>query len=149
MQIHTCTFKYIQELYAPGCAKKCPTRLCPWMYVSVCICKYMKYLCVWVCRYMQIHADTRRYMHIHTYTRRLGYMWQSGSMSLHWDHWHGITSLGPLTCDTRQSLHWGNWHGILLDCALQAGRAGLLRADNVLFSELVWKLEIFGPLLWF
>jgi hypothetical protein len=154
MQIHTYTLKYIQELYCmpqtvqrnappgPGYA--------PGMYVSVCICKYMKYLCVWVCRYMQIHADTYRYMQIHAdtyiYTQTRIHVAVRPHVTslgpLTWDHFR--SSLGPLSCDTRQSLHWGNWHGILLDCALQAGRA-----DNVLFSELVRKLEIFGPLLWF
>jgi hypothetical protein len=58
------------------------------------------------------------------------------------------------------SLHWGHWHVILgnyFTKAIDTGyyltvsykRAGLLRADNILFSELVRKLEIFSPLLRF
>ena len=37
-------------------------------------------------KYIHIHAHTCTYMHIHSYTRRLGYTWQAGRMSLHWDH---------------------------------------------------------------
>ena len=37
-------------------------------------------------KYIHIHTYTCTYMHIHTYTRRLGYTWQAGRMSLHWDH---------------------------------------------------------------
>jgi hypothetical protein len=77
--------------------------VCMYLYVFVSIWSICVYEFADTCRYMQIHTDTCRYMHIHTYTRRLGYTWQSGRMSLHWDHWHGITS----------EVHWGHCHVIL------------------------------------
>ncbi len=50
------TFKYIQELYAPGCApgkKNASPGYAPGMYVSVHICKYMQ---VFVCVSLYIHV---------------------------------------------------------------------------------------------
>ena len=156
MQIHTYTYiymhicrytcKYIhihsntyKSSMPQAVQRKAPPGYAPGMYVSVCICKYMKYLCVWVCRYMQIHADTYRYMQIHAYTyiytqTRIHVAVRPHVTSpwlgpLTWDHFR--SSLGPLTCDTRQSLHWGNWHGILLDCALQAGRVAAGRQRSI------------------
>ncbi len=146
MQIHTYTFKYIQELYAPGCAKKCPTRRCPWY---VCICMYLQVYGVFVCMSLQIHADTCRYIQIHADTCIYIHIYADsdtcGSQAAY--HFTGTIDMG--------SLHWGHWHVILgnhFTGAIDTGyyltvpyrRAGLLRADNVLFSELVRKLEIFG-----
>jgi hypothetical protein len=116
--------------------------VCMYLYVFVSIWSICVYEFADTCRYMQIHTDTCRYMHIHTYTRRLGYTWQSGRMSLHWDHWHGITS----------EVHWGHCHVILgnhFTEAIDTGyyltapyrRAGLLRADNVLFSAKTQNLR--------
>ena len=88
---------------------------------------------------MQIHADTYRYMQIHAYTYiytqtriHVPHVTSPWLGPLTWDHFR--SSLGPLTCDTRQSLHWGNWHGILLDCALQAGRVAAGRQRSI-FGE--------------
>jgi hypothetical protein len=188
IHIHSNTYKsctvcprLCKEMPHPGQAMPL---VCMYLYVFASIWSICVYEFADTCRYMQIHA----YTYIYTQTRihvavrphvtspwlgpltwdhfrsSLGPLTCDTRQSLHWGNWHGIlldcgltggpgccgpttfyfrnscekrhgvTSLGPLTCDTRQSLHWGNWHGILLDCALQAGRA-----DNVLFSELVWN----------
>ncbi len=148
IHIHSNTYKScmpqaVQRNALPGYA--------PGMYVSACICKYMQ---VFVCMSLQIHADTCRYMQIHTYT----YIY----IHIHAD---SDTCGSQAACHfTRTidmgSLHWGHWHVILgnhFTWAIDTGYyliapyrwAGLLLADNVLFSELVRKLEIFSLLLLF
>ena len=104
--------------------------VCMYLYVFASIWSICVYEFADTCRYMQIHAYTYIYTQTRIHVAVRPHVTSLGPLT--WDHFR--SSLGPLSCDTRQSLHWGNWHGILLDCALQAGRA-----DNVLFSELVWN----------
>ena len=47
IHIHSNTYK---SSMPQAVQRNAPPGYAPGMYVSVCICKYMKYLCVWLCR---------------------------------------------------------------------------------------------------
>ena len=105
--------------------------VCMYLYVFASIWSICVYEFADTCRYMQIHA----YTYIYTQTRiHVPHVTSPWLGPLTWDHFR--SSLGPLTCDTRQSLHWGNWHGILLDCALQAGRVAAGRQCSIFGTRL-------------
>ena len=134
IHIHSNTYKsctvcprLCKEMPHPGQAMPL---VCMYLYVFASIWSICVYEFADTCRYMQIHAYTYIYTQTRIHVAVRSHVTSLGPLT--WDHFR--SSLGPLSCDTRQSLHWGNWHGILLDCALQAGRVAAGRQRSI-FGE--------------